>query len=372
MSEVTLVAHDVGPVGGMERQLAELAAGLLARGVEVTVIARACELPDHPRLRRVRVPGPSRPFTLAYPWFLLAGSLLVRLRRRGVLHTTGAIVLNRADVSTVHFCHHAPAVACLRRASRPGTAHRLNAAIAPVLSRLGERLAYRPTRTRRLVAVSDGVAREVRTAFPLATVETVPNGVDAERFRPDPDARGALRAELGLGEDELVVLFVGGEWEAKGLPLAIQAVARVPGSTLLVLGRGDAARYGALAERAGAGPRTHFAGVRGDPERWYAAADVFVLPSAYESFSLAAHEAAAAGLPLLAARTSGLEELLEHGVNGWFVEREAEELARRLHELRDDPGRRRAMGEAARRAAGRRTWPAMVDAYLELYARNGR
>ena len=73
--EVTIVAHDIGSVGGMERVLAELLTGLVASGHAVTVIARTCELPAGSAVRFHRVRAPGRPFALAYPWFLIAGSL---------------------------------------------------------------------------------------------------------------------------------------------------------------------------------------------------------------------------------------------------------------------------------------------------------
>src|SRR5258708_37591964 len=82
--QVTIVAHDVGSVGGMERVLAELTVGLAARGHEVTVIARSCVLPEGSGVRFRRVRGPHRPLLLAHPWFMLAGSLAVRRWRRGI------------------------------------------------------------------------------------------------------------------------------------------------------------------------------------------------------------------------------------------------------------------------------------------------
>src|SRR4051812_8696412 len=88
---VTIVAHDIGPVGGMELQLSELIRGLVARGADVTVISRTCALDAGAGVRWIRVPGPRRPFALAFPWFFVVGSLLVARHRRGVLHTTGAI-----------------------------------------------------------------------------------------------------------------------------------------------------------------------------------------------------------------------------------------------------------------------------------------
>src|SRR5438445_10354499 len=72
---VTIVAHDVGIVGGMERILAELALGLERRGHDVTVIARSCDLPAGSGVRFRRVRSPARPFVVSYPWFMLAGTV---------------------------------------------------------------------------------------------------------------------------------------------------------------------------------------------------------------------------------------------------------------------------------------------------------
>ncbi len=375
---VTIVAHDVGTAGGMERQLGELCTGLLGRGYSVTVIASRCALAPHPRLRVVRVRVPRRPFSLAYPAFFLLGSLAVARRRDGLLHTTGAIVANRADVATVHFCHAGHrAAGGAPQSARPGRLHRLNGAAAAWMSRAAERFCLAPRRTRRLVAVSAGVARELARLGPAPGARRRPvrreepaviaNGVDRARFAPDPDARAAVRAELGIGAGELVAVFVGGDWERKGLRFAIEGVAAAGGWRLLVVGEGDEARHRTLADRCGAGDRVLFAGATPAPERCYACADAFLLPSAYEAFPLVALEAAATGLPLLAARVSGVEELLEDGRNGWFVPRDGAAIGARLRELGADPALRAELGGAARRSTERYGWEAVVAAYVKLY-----
>jgi glycosyltransferase involved in cell wall biosynthesis len=367
---VTLVAHEVATPGGMERQLGELASGLLARGHAVTVVARSCGLPEHPALRVVRVRGPRRPFSLGYPWFFVLGSLTARRHGRGLLHTTGALVAARADVSTVHFCHRAFHARVGRvRAARPSLPYRLNARVGASLRELGERYCYRPSRVGRLVAVSEGVASELRELFPAmaGAVAVIPNGVDGQAFRPDPAARARLRSEWGIGEEELVALFVGGEWERKGLRYAIEAVARVPQWRLVVVGAGDADRYRGLASEAGAGGRVRFAGAASDTSPYYPSADAFVFPTAYEAFPLVTLEAASSGLPLLATRVSGVEELLVDGRNGWFVERDSGMIADRLRKLLDDPPLRRVMAENARSSAERFGWERVVDAYSGLY-----
>jgi glycosyltransferase involved in cell wall biosynthesis len=356
---ITLVAHDVGTPGGMEHQLAHLATGLLHRGHRVTVIARTCVLPPHPGLRHVPVRVPKRPFALAYPWFALAAALRLRRHRDGLVHTTGALVPSRADVSTIHLLHAAWKHTGVNRASRDRLPYRLNQSLSAAMSRAFERWCYRPRVTRRLVAVSDGLRREIATHMPGMAPRTtvIRNGVDVDAFR----------ADHGLAADPLVAVFVGGDWERKGLRFAVEALRHATPWHLLVVGRGDVARYRDLAASHGVADRVHFLGPVGDPQRCYAAADAFVLPSIYETFSLVAHEAAACGLPLLATRVSGIDELVEDGSNGWFVQRDAGDIATRLRALDGDAGLRARMGQAARAAVERLTWEAMVDGYERLY-----
>jgi glycosyltransferase involved in cell wall biosynthesis len=367
--EVTIVAHDVGGIGGMERQLAELVTGLLDAGDRVTLVARTCAIPPRTGLRWVRVPGPARPFALAYPWFLVAGTLLTRLHRAGVVHTTGAIVLNRADVTTVHLCHHAVRerldVARVRRAT---PAYRLNARIAALESRWGERKIYTPGRTAVVVAVSDGVARELRRFFPrmAARLAVTPNGVDARRFRPVA-SKELVRAALDLPRDGLQALFIGREWEGKGLRIAVEALPDAPAWRLVVVGEGDRVRYAALAEELGVGDRVHFVAPTPDLVPYYQAADAFLLPTGYETFSLVSYEAAACGLPLLVTRVSGVEDILQDGVNGYVIAREPSSVAACLRRLAASPSLRARMGAAARAAVDRVDWPAMVASYRAHY-----
>lgn len=367
-NEVTIVAHDVGSVGGMERVLAELVLGLLARGDEVTVIARTCALPAQPRLRFVRVRGPRRPALLAYPWFALAGTLALRRHRRGVVQATGAIVLGRVDVVAVHYLHQVGPV----HASRASAVFRLHAALVSRMLAAGERVCFRANRAATFVGVSEGISQEVREHYPELRehVVTIHNGVDTEGFAPgvrEADAR-ALRGRLGIGEGRLLAAFVGGEWERKGLEPTIRALADAREWDVLVAGDGDRERYVALARSLGVASALHLLGVTDDVQLVYAAADAFVLPSAYETFSLVTFEAAASGLPLLATPVSGVRELIDDGRNGFSIDREPATIAARLREL-SDPQLRARLGAAARESALAYSWDAMVDAHRCVYAR---
>jgi UDP-glucose:(heptosyl)LPS alpha-1,3-glucosyltransferase len=366
---VTIVAHDIGDVGGMERVLAELILGLRARGHEVTVIARTCELPADAGVRFHRVRGPRRPALLAYPWFMLAGSLLLARHRRGVVQSTGAIVLNRVDVVAVHYCHQVgPA-----NPSRSNATFRVHAALVGRMLRVAERVCFRTSRAGAFVGVSEGVAEELREHYPeLADrVLAIHNGVDTDAFAPGMRERDArlLRERLGIDADRLIAVFVGSEWERKGLEPLIRALASARAWELVVAGGGDRAHYERLADSLGVGAAIHWLGVTSDVQLVYSLGDAFVLPSSYETFSLVTFEAAASGLPLLATPVSGVRELIEDGRNGFLIDREPQTIARRLNELGGDAELRARLGAGARESALAYSWEQTVAKHERLYAR---
>ncbi len=368
--EVTIVAHDIGPVGGMERVLSELILGLRSSGDRVTVIARTCELPEGSGVSFHRVRGPGRPFLLAYPWFLLAASLTVARRARGVLQVTGGLVLNRADVVSVHYCHQVgPA-----NPSRAGALYRANIRLVRIAKRLSERAAFRRNREAVFACVSEGVAEEVREHYPALApnVIAIHNGVDLERFEPGrwSEQARAERERLGVGERELVALFVGGEWERKGLRPAIEALPGAPGWTLAVAGDGRPVPLRSPRPLAG-GARAHpLAG--GAAGGGAAVRDGGRVPAADQLRDLlAGHLRGRRQRPAAARDTpvNGVRELLEPGVNGFFIDRRPEGISEALRQLSDDPGRRLEMGRAARRSSLRFGWENTVELHRRLYRR---
>jgi UDP-glucose:(heptosyl)LPS alpha-1,3-glucosyltransferase len=367
--EVTIIAHHVGVVGGMERILAELAMGLRRRGHPVTVIAYACDLPPGADVTFRRIHGPSRPFVLSYPWFMLAGTLAVRRWRRGLVLAMGAIVLNDVDIVAIQYCQQVGPTA----PSRPSWPFRLNAAVSKVFGQVAERVCFPRNGPERFVCASEGVAEEIREHFPeqAGRTITIPNGVDVDAFAPGSrgEEAAALRERLRLAPDRLVAIFVGSDWGRKGLEPAIRALALADGWDLLVVGNGDRERYLQLAQELGVSEAVHWLGVSRDVAPIYQLADAFVFPTSYEAFPLVALEAAASGLPILATPVNGIRELVTDGVNGFLIARDAEEIARRLRELGDDPALRERLGAAARSASLDYSWAKMVERHDALYAK---
>lgn len=360
--------------GGTERACAEL---LRHARADVDFIVLSDDLPPdlHGLVEWRRIPLPRRPAVLRDVMFFAIAGWRLRNVRADVRHATGAIVPNRISLATVHYCHVAYRAKVGGRMDQEGSlARRLNTALHRLAAELAERWVYRPRRAACLAAVSPGVADELRTHFPGVEVVEVPNGIDLSRFHVDPQARLALRAESGAHDDDLVALFVGGDWSRKGLETAIRAIGlgRDEGLniSLWVVGAGDERRLSAVAEECGASSAVRFFGRRLDVERFYAAADFFVLPSSYETFSLVAYEAAASGLPVIGTAVSGVAELIRDGGGGILVDRTPESVVAGLRELCRDPDRRVALGTRGRDYAHRHTWEASADATVDIYRRS--
>lgn len=165
--------------------------------------------------------------------------------------------------------------------------------------------------TTRVVAVSEPVARRL-VAWGVAAekVVVVPVGIETAAFAFDPDARAAVRAELGLPADTVVVGGVGRLVEPKRFDVLLRALAPLPDTSVLLVGDGAARpRLAALAGELGMAGRIRFVGQRLDVARLLSAMDVFASPSPEETFGVALLEAMAAGLPVAYATAPALDGL---------------------------------------------------------------
>lgn len=370
---VALVAHDAAGHGGMESALSEL----IRRGSAVFDFVVFSATLD-PGLKAMvtwrRVPVPPRPVSLKFPLYGLLGALRLARDRFDLVCTVGAIVPNRTDVVWVHFCHAGfDGEVNPLEGGQDTRLRNANVRIVRAMSLLAERWCYRSRRTGVLAAVSEGLGRELKSRYPSVPVTVVQNGVDARRFAPvrEPE-RSQLRSELGLSVSDVVAVFVGGDWFRKGLSIAIEGVAwaRAAGAhslRLCVVGPGNQARFSAIARSAGVGDVVTFLGPRRDTERIYQTADIFLMPTRYEAFSLAMLEALASGLPIVTTRVNGTEELFRNREPGYLVERTPEAVARALGDLVEDRRRREEMGDAGRAIASEYTWGRCADRMLEIF-----
>ena len=365
---LAFVAHDVHRRGGMERAAAEVLTRV-ARRIPVSVIARHCELPGA-SVRFFPIDVPDRPSI--YRTWAFARKARAAERSAGctISNTIGAAAID-ADVITAQFCH--AAFTARFGGIRGGAGLRaMYQRFAQSRFVAEEQVAYGSRRLRQVIAVSEGTSRELQEFYrvPAERITVVPNGVDRAVFRPavDAAAKRTLRASLGLPADRCLALFVGGDWDRKGVRDAIVSVAGLADTTLVVLGRGDVARFRAFALANGAGDHVIFAPPSPAPEQYYAAADLFLFPSRYEAFSLVTLEAAAAGLPIVAHRINGTEELVRDGVNGWLVPQSADALREKVTALRDDRALRDRLSVAAVSISTRYDWDRIADEQFAVFA----
>ena len=365
MLSLTFVAHEVHRRGGQERAAAEVLTRL-ATEVDLTVVARVCELPGvRARFTRIAVPG--RPAVVSSALFARAAAAAARRAGSQLVQSIGAAAIE-ADLITAQFCQ--AAFTARFGGLRGGGAIR-SFLQSRVQARFvaDERRAYAASRLRQVIAVSSGVARELQEHYrvPPGRISVIPNGVDHAVFHPaDMTGRRTLRLRLGLPADACLALFLGGDWERKGLRDAISAVAGLADMQLVVVGAGNQAPMREHAAQVGASGQVRFVGPSAEPERWYQAADLLLFPSRYEAFSLVTLEAAASGLPIIAHAINGTEDLITDGENGCLSEWGAEALRAHLTRLRDDQVLRARMGAAAAVSAQRYGWDRIAAEHLAV------
>ncbi|WP_433937498.1 glycosyltransferase [Sorangium cellulosum] len=228
-----------------------------------------------------------------------------------------------------------------------------------------------------MVAVSHDLKRilvdDVKVRAPVRVIH---NGIDGTRFTRalNSGARGRIRAELGIGEQDFVFGCAVVHIEQKGLRYLIEAapevLRRAPEARFVVAGDGALrAELQQRAQAAGLGDRMIFPGYRSDVPELVSAFDAYVLPSLWEGLPLALLEALALGKPIVASRVGGVPEIVEHGVDGFLVPSKdpgalAEHLAR---VARDGELRERARTRSPAKFAEQFSLEAMVDAHVRLF-----
>ncbi|WP_438383066.1 glycosyltransferase family 4 protein [Asaia sp. BMEF1] len=212
--------------------------------------------------------------------------------------------------------------------------------------------------TDRYMTVSQAEARDARRLHINARAQGIGNGRDPERYRPDIEARVAIREALGLIDDQVVIIAVSRIVRHKGYPELLRAMESVPDAVLLIVGERLPSDHGdmmaqefARAEKV-LGPRLRVLGYRDDTQRLLAAADIFTLPSHFEGLPMSVIEAMLTGLPVVATDIRGPAEQVVQGETGLLVPPGlAAPLAKALTELVENPASREVMGKAARARA---------------------
>ncbi len=351
--------------GGAERYAANLCRELAETGHEVWVIAETCDPEVHPALKHVPVKV----------------NHATSASRSRSFHENSQRALKHLDVDAVLALSRSfPADAF--RVSDPLHRYWMKVRYPDPLRRWIENLNPRhrtilrlensifdPANTRMILTnshLSKTLIREYYD-YPQEGIHVVYNGVNLEHFRPP---------ETKTDRETTCLLFVGQDFKRKGLSAVIDALAMLPGCTLRVAGRDDPAPFRAQAERLGVAGRVEFMGATGGIRKIYQDADLLVFPTLYDPFANVCLEALACGLPVLTTTTNGASEILTEGVDGYVIDGEAADPARRIAAkvrifLGHENTARETMRDAAREKAERHTIRANAEKVVELLSRKG-
>lgn len=374
-----MLTYSLRPRGGVVHAL-EVAEALAGRGHDVTLLALG-----RPGERFFREPAVRaqivrhEPLDVPYDERIMA---MLAAYRDGL-----AEPLARGDFDVIHSqdCLSANAATELREAGVVShvirTVHHVDHFTSPSLIECQTRSILRPDA---LLCVSAPWVRRLAREFGVQA-RLVQNGVDTRRYRPARDGaeRSRDRAAAGL-DGRLTVLGVGGIEPRKGSLTLLEGFARLrelaPGlDPLLVLAGGatlfdyrhELDRFRTRLDQLGLGHRVRALGTVTceELERLYRAADLFAFPSTVEGFGLAALEALASGLPVVASDLDAFHAFLDHGRSALLVPvGDSRALALALARLARDPRERDLLRARGLEVAATLTWDQAAAAHERVYA----
>jgi UDP-glucose:(heptosyl)LPS alpha-1,3-glucosyltransferase len=371
---IALVHKRYDRLGGAEWDCYELSHQLAARGHDVHLVVGECRVPVPEGMTVHRVPvlragklAKLASFAVRAPqvWRRLDADVVIGFGR-----TVGHDLFRASGGVHKRYLER---VAAERGAlkdwrQRLSPYHRLMLAI--------ERRQYAATGRGTVLAVSELSRQEILESYPAippARVAVLHYGVDVERFHPARRSSEGpvVRAELGIGPTQPVVMLVGSGFRRKGVDTLLEIWRGEPpaGAALVVIGNDQYLAARQRDARGLAGPVV-FTGPRHDIERCYAAADAFALPSLHEGCPVAILEALASGVPVVTSRATGAPEILTGALAALLVDdpRDAAAVADRLRTALD-PGRRDTLAAAARAAGCANGLDVAVDR-LEAWCRH--
>ncbi|MBI1983796.1 MAG: glycosyltransferase family 4 protein [Acidobacteria bacterium] len=227
-----------------------------------------------------------------------------------------------------------------------------------------------------VIAISDFIKELlVQSGVPARKIEVIPDGVETPAELPSAEGRSRARRQWGFGEQEFVVGHVGSFTKEKGQDVALAAFAlvqeKLPQARLLLAG--DGPLRAALEERARAAPAHASIRLPGHVEslpEFFAALDLYIMPSRAEGLGSSALLAMAHGLPVVASRAGGLPEIVIDSETGWLVPTDSPQpLAEGIVSAASDGARLRQFAAAGRERARQFSSDIMRERTEALYRR---
>ncbi len=185
---------------------------------------------------------------------------------------------------------------------------------------------YTDKKVSKIIAISDMIKNDMIHYHHVdpQKITVIYNGVDTRRFNPTKRDlfRNVIRKKLSIG-DEFVLLYISNNFRLKGLHTLIRSLDVLKQShtnfKALIIGRGKKSTYHKLAKRLNCQDNVLFLGQVDEIEKYYAASDLYVHPTHYDSCSLVVTEALASGLPVITTKYDGASGLIDDGNEGFVL-----------------------------------------------------
>lgn len=386
-----LLESYVPVVGGMEAQARNLAGALKAAGTSLAILTR-CPDPALPRHDQIDGIGVTRVGPVGASsrlrWFMVLSALPTLYRRRhtydiifvpgfralGLTAVWAGKWLGKKVVLKAESCGEFSGTFFAGGFEKTG----IGAGLAGWLVRRRNRQLLKADA---FVGLSSEHAQEFRDGGVAPDrIRVIPQCLDENVFTPVcATGKTALRHELTLPLDELLVVYTGRLVSYKGLPVLLEAwkaiCAQQPSGHLVLVGAGGVDIYNCedalrqYVQANGLSGRVTFTGAVSNVPDYLKAADIYAFPTENEAFGLALIEAMGCGLAIMSTTTGGIKDFIEDECNGLVMQAGNRDAAvRQLNRLLTDPGLRQRLGTAARDTVVTRfTLDRVVQQYLELF-----
>lgn len=368
--KIAVVIPKYGLVGGAEGFTSELTERIaLERRYDVHVFANTWQS-NSERITFHKVP------VITFPKFLTTVSFAhfagVEIAKEGfdIIHAHDRIF--EADIYTMHGIPHRMWVNDVRKKRMSLFDH----GTAWVEERL-----IRNKRCRKFIAVSNLAKEKFLKQYDIIDpdrVVVIHPGVDTDRLKSlnRQSCRQEIRQQFHISSIDKIILFVSMNFDIKGLDSLMAALSRLklhyPSEKfkLLVVGKGNEKKYGAMAQNLGIREQVIFAGItrREDLEKIYVASDAFSMLSKFDTFGMATLEAMAASLPVVVSANVGAKDIVKQSINGFVVEErtDIDAISEKIGVLLNREVRIR-MGEAAYETAINNSWQSVIRKYELIY-----
>jgi len=366
LKKIAVVVPKYGLVGGGERFVFELTERLAnIPGYEIHVFSNKWRSEsDHITFHKIPI--------ITFPKWLTSISFAYLANRKiakmdfDLIHSHDRVF--KSNVVTLHSIPHRTWVRDIRQKRR--------LSLFDYGTSWMDKKMYTHSGCQMFLPVSNLVKIKVLEAFQIdeRKIRVIHPGVDVERFQSDnPHNRQEIRQAFGISDTDFLILFVGMNFEVKGLDSLLSAIALLKSEydndqvKVLIVGKGNTKKYKALGHKLGIGEQLIFTGVRNDMEKIYPAGDILVMLSKFDTFGMVITEAMAASLPVIISDNVGAKDLVIQGENGFVINRENIEMISSKINLMLNKQKRLEMGKKAHHTALNNTWEQMTLIVLNVY-----